>query len=153
MLESSVAPVVAIPSDVPKPLTDGIALSLSGGGYRAMLFHVGSLWRLAQLGILSLESHTAVAPTGAPIPIGQLQRVSSVSGGSIEAAQLALRWQERAGPERDPLPHRNCRANPPPGSSLPRRHQPGGDRAGARRRRTSGPCEPRLAAAERVPLS
>ena len=27
----------------PKP---GIALCLSGGGYRAMLFHVGSLWRL-----------------------------------------------------------------------------------------------------------
>ncbi len=25
---------------------EGIALSLSGGGYRAMLFHLGSLWRL-----------------------------------------------------------------------------------------------------------
>jgi NTE family protein len=24
----------------------GIGLCLSGGGYRAMLFHVGSLWRL-----------------------------------------------------------------------------------------------------------
>ena len=31
---------------------DGMALCLSGGGYRAMLFHVGALWRLNELGYL-----------------------------------------------------------------------------------------------------
>ena len=31
---------------------DGIALCLSGGGYRAMLFHVGALWRLNELAYL-----------------------------------------------------------------------------------------------------
>ena len=44
----------------------GTALCLSGGGYRAMIFHVGVLWRLDEAGLLS-----------------QLDRVSSVSGGSI----------------------------------------------------------------------
>jgi NTE family protein len=54
---------------------EGIALCLSGGGYRAMLFHVGALWRLNELGYLP-----------------RLDRVSSVSGGSITAATLASRW-------------------------------------------------------------
>ncbi len=54
----------------------GIALCLSGGGYRAMLFHVGALWRLYETGILA-----------------QVKRISSVSGGSITAAQLGLKWQ------------------------------------------------------------
>jgi len=53
----------------------GIALCLSGGGYRAMLFHLGSLWRLNEAGLLH-----------------RLDRVSSVSGGSIVAAQLGLQW-------------------------------------------------------------
>jgi NTE family protein len=56
-------------------LEDGIALSLSGGGYRAMLFHLGSLWRLNELGYLP-----------------RLKRISSVSGGSITAATLGLHW-------------------------------------------------------------
>ncbi|MGH3824909.1 MAG: patatin-like phospholipase family protein [Pseudonocardiaceae bacterium] len=56
-------------------LEDGIALCLSGGGYRAMLFHVGSLWRLNELGYLP-----------------KLARISSVSGGSITAATLGLHW-------------------------------------------------------------
>jgi NTE family protein len=56
---------------------EGIALCLSGGGYRAMLFHVGVLWRLNEAGLL-----------------GRLDRVSSVSGGSITAATLALHWDE-----------------------------------------------------------
>ena len=55
---------------------EGIALCLSGGGYRAMVFHLGSLIRLNELGYLS-----------------RLDRVSSVSGGSITAAMLGLRWQ------------------------------------------------------------
>ena len=58
--------------DDPKQPTDGIALCLSGGGYRAMLFHLGSLWRLNELHYLK-----------------KLNRVSSVSGGSITSGVLA----------------------------------------------------------------
>jgi NTE family protein len=54
---------------------DGVALCLSGGGYRAMLFHVGVVWRLHDAGWLQ-----------------RLDRVSSVSGGSIAAGALALAW-------------------------------------------------------------
>lgn len=54
---------------------DGMALCLSGGGYRAMLFHTGSLLRLNELGLLP-----------------SLKRVSSVSGGSITAAVLGMNW-------------------------------------------------------------
>src|SRR5436189_2626714 len=57
----------------------GIALCLSGGGYRAMLFHVGALWRLNEAGYLP-----------------KLNRVSSVSGGSITAGVLGLRWRPLA---------------------------------------------------------
>jgi len=64
--------------DAPFPL-DGRALCLSGGGYRAMLFHVGALWRLNELGYL---------PT--------LARISSVSGGSIVAGLLGLKWSRLA---------------------------------------------------------
>lgn len=53
----------------------GTALCLSGGGYRAMLFHVGGLIRLNEIGLLRT-----------------LDRVSSVSGGSITSAVLALAW-------------------------------------------------------------
>jgi NTE family protein len=53
----------------------GTALCLSGGGYRAMLFHVGSLWRLYEARLLQ-----------------GVQRFSSVSGGSITAAVLGLKW-------------------------------------------------------------
>ena len=34
------------------PPEDGLALCLSGGGYRAMVFHVGVLWRLNEVGIM-----------------------------------------------------------------------------------------------------
>jgi NTE family protein len=50
-------------------------LCLSGGGYRAMLFHAGALWRLNELGWLK-----------------KLDRISSVSGGSITAGVLAMNW-------------------------------------------------------------
>ena len=65
------------PVETPEPerLEEGIALCLSGGGYRAMLFHVGAIWRLNELGY-----------------VGKLDRVSSVSGGSITAGVLALAW-------------------------------------------------------------
>lgn len=55
---------------------DVIALCLSGGGYRAMLFHVGALWRLHETGHLQ-----------------RVACVSSVSGGSIANAWLALCWR------------------------------------------------------------
>jgi NTE family protein len=58
-------------------LIDGPALALSGGGYRAMLFHLGALWRLNELGWL-----------------GRLKRIDGVSGGAIAAAYLGLRWRE-----------------------------------------------------------
>jgi len=67
----------------------GIGLCLSGGGYRAMLFHLGVLWRLAELGYLSSADRN-----GKHGPIGTLQRVSSVSGGSIVAGVLGLAWNE-----------------------------------------------------------
>ena len=72
------APVQAIPTD-PKDATpeQGIALCLSGGGYRAMVFHIGALWRLYELRLLD-----------------KINRISSVSGGSITAGLLALRWRE-----------------------------------------------------------
>ena len=58
-------------------LTDASGIALSGGGYRAMLFHLGFLWRLRDAGIL-----------------GAIDRVGSVSGGSIVAGLLAMRWNE-----------------------------------------------------------
>ena len=74
------SPVERIPGD---PETDrpepGTALCLSGGGYRAMVFHVGGLWRLNELGLLP-----------------KIDRVSSVSGGSITAGTLALNWRRLA---------------------------------------------------------
>ena len=60
-----------------EPREEGSALALSGGGYRAVLFHCGTLIRLNELGVL-----------------GQLKRVSSVSGGSITAGVLATRWSK-----------------------------------------------------------
>jgi NTE family protein len=68
------------PSDLDSDETereDGVALSLSGGGYRAMVFHVGALCRLNEVGLL-----------------GKLRRISSVSGGSITAGYLGLVWNK-----------------------------------------------------------
>src|SRR3954447_4876962 len=86
------APVHEIPTDPDdRKLENGMALCLSGGGYRAMVFHVGVLWRLYETGLLA-----------------QLQRISSVSGGSITAAVLALKWKEltaQPGRPRDAFEH------------------------------------------------
>src|SRR5690242_13915397 len=69
-------PVQGIPGDPDEShLEDGIALCLSGGGYRAMVFHCGALWRLNEAGLLP-----------------RLERISSVSGGSMAAGALALAW-------------------------------------------------------------
>lgn len=87
------SPVSAIAGDDNVKLEDGIAVCLSGGGYRAMLFHTGSLWRLLELGLLSPGDHMATLPGGAPKSLGTLERVSSVSGGSIISAQLGMKWK------------------------------------------------------------
>jgi NTE family protein len=49
----SIGPVQAMPTDDDnKPLEPTSALCLSGGGYRAMVFHIGVLWRLYETGLL-----------------------------------------------------------------------------------------------------
>lgn len=70
-------PVQYLETDTNKALEDGTALCLSGGGYRAMLFHTGVLWRLNEIGWLP-----------------KLNRISSVSGGSITAGVLAMNWNK-----------------------------------------------------------
>jgi NTE family protein len=72
----------ASPNDLPLTVEpepngprDELALCLSGGGYRAMLFHLGTLHYLNDAGYLP-----------------KLDRVSSVSGGSITAGVLGTRW-------------------------------------------------------------
>lgn len=52
-----------------------LGIALSGGGFRATLFGLGSLWRLNEAGLL-----------------GRLDRITSVSGGSILMGVLAHRW-------------------------------------------------------------
>ena len=72
------SPVERIVTDPPEKEPEvGTALCLSGGGYRAMLFHLGALWRLYEARLLQ-----------------SVKRISSVSGGSITAGVLALKWQQ-----------------------------------------------------------
>ncbi len=87
-----VAPASPLPGEKEERLQDGIAVCLSGGGYRAMLFHTGVLWRLLELGLLSPGDRTVQLPGGRTEAVGTLQRVSSVSGGSIISGMLGLRW-------------------------------------------------------------
>lgn len=79
------------------------ALWLSGGGYRAALFHLGALTRLNELGLLA-----------------QIDTVGAVSGGSIVAALLAARvpwpllgayrdWPERVAEPMRAIARRNVR--------------------------------------------
>lgn len=60
------------PTPLPMSEREGIALCLSGGGYRAALFHLGALRRLNEVGVLS-----------------RVTTMTSVSGGSILAGHLA----------------------------------------------------------------
>lgn len=67
--------------DTRPPRRRGTALCLSGGGFRAALFHLGALTRLNELGML-----------------GRIDTISAVSGGSLVAAHLLTRlgdaWPE-----------------------------------------------------------
>lgn len=58
------------------------ALTLSGGGYRAVAFHLGTLSMLKQLGLLE-----------------DVTRLSTISGGTIVGAKYALELSK--GPEHD----------------------------------------------------
>lgn len=80
------------------------ALWLSGGGYRAALFHLGALTRLNELGLL-----------------GQIDTVGAVAGGSIMAALVATRvswplrgayrdWPEQVAEPMRAIARRNARA-------------------------------------------
>ena len=71
-------------ANVPKEKPDyfdakAIGLSMSGGGYRATLFHAGVVIRLNEWGLLP-----------------HIDRISSVSGGSITAGILATAWKDLA---------------------------------------------------------
>ncbi len=93
---------------LPNDEREGIGLCLSGGGYRAALFHLGALRRLNELGILS-----------------QVKTITSVSGGSIIAAHLATavpswprpgesidRWDELVATPFKAFTQRNIRTGP-----------------------------------------
>ena len=56
-------------------IKNGTAMAVSGGGFRATLFHLGSFWRLNELGYLS-----------------QLKRICSVSGGSLTNGLIGMKW-------------------------------------------------------------
>lgn len=70
-------PVSRIAGDADAPPVTGTAICLSGGGYRAMLFHTGVLWRLCETGWLAA-----------------VDRISSVSGGAMTAGVLATVWDK-----------------------------------------------------------
>jgi predicted acylesterase/phospholipase RssA len=59
------------------PLRPRIGLALSGGGFRASVFHLGVIRRLAELGWLP-----------------HIDMISTVSGGSILGAFMSLRWTD-----------------------------------------------------------
>ena len=93
---------------MPNEHREGVALCLSGGGFRATLFHLGATRRLNELGLL-----------------GQLDTISAVSGGSIFAAHLAGRirpwpapgeqvvdWEERVAAPFRAFTRRNLRNGP-----------------------------------------
>ena len=68
-------------------LEETIALCLSGGGYRAMIYHVGVLMRLNELGLLP-----------------RLREIASVSGGSITAGFSPTHGRIFASPAADAPP-------------------------------------------------
>ncbi len=74
---------MAVPAPPPEGSShEGLGLALSGGGFRAMLLHLGVVWRLNEMGLLET-----------------LTRISSVSGGSLLNGRLAVAWNQlRFGP-------------------------------------------------------
>ena len=74
-MSDALEPVTSLAEEEEGGPRPGVGLAVSGGGYRAMLFHLGSFLRLFELGLLT-----------------RLDRISSVSGGSITAAKIGLEW-------------------------------------------------------------
>lgn len=63
------------PGDLSSYDPTAVGFSMSGGGFRATLFHAGAILRLNELGVLP-----------------KIDRISSVSGGSITNGILAMAW-------------------------------------------------------------
>ncbi|MGQ0714558.1 MAG: patatin-like phospholipase family protein [Gemmatimonadaceae bacterium] len=74
-------------SYLPERRRQGIGLCLSGGGFRATLFHLGALRRLNELGVLH-----------------RVRTISSVSGGSLMALVLADAIRKLGGSLTRPFP-------------------------------------------------
>jgi predicted acylesterase/phospholipase RssA len=76
-------PTKPVPRDRPsgRPPAKKIGLALSGGGFRATVYHIGLVRFLRDAGLLPNVSH-----------------ITAVSGGSIFAAHLALNWDRYTGP-------------------------------------------------------
>jgi len=64
----------------------GVGLCLSGGGYRAMVFHVGVLWRLNEAGYLPK------LPTALPCPF---DRTTELADTPTRLARMDAERQER----------------------------------------------------------
>jgi NTE family protein len=69
-------------------MSNTFALCLSGGGFRATLFHAGAVRRLNELGVLS-----------------RISAFTGVSGGSIFGGVLASRWNALLRSQRDGIFH------------------------------------------------
>jgi len=73
--------ISGVPAQLPPSSSEippeSILFCLSGGGYRAMLYHAGALIRLNEMALLP-----------------KITQISSVSGGSLTAAMLALHWKD-----------------------------------------------------------
>ena len=65
-------------------MSNHLGLALSGGGFRATLFHVGVIRFLREVGLLRDVTH-----------------IASVSGGSITAAHLVLNWERYNGTDEE----------------------------------------------------
>src|SRR4051794_4970609 len=67
-------------ADDDESIMNRFGLALSGGGFRAVLYHLGLVRFLRDAGILSRVTH-----------------ISAVSGGSIFATHLVLNWDRYTG--------------------------------------------------------
>src|SRR3954468_19330123 len=83
-LRELLRPARPVPSPSREAVMRRIGLALSGGGFRATLYHLGLVRFLRDAGVLNNVTH-----------------ITSVSGGSILAAHLALHWGRYAGSAND----------------------------------------------------
>lgn len=79
--ETNACPNVAAP-----PVALPIGLALSGGGLRAMLFHLGVIRYLYECVNKDVEGH--------PSLLSQVTKICSASGGSLLAADLVQHWDQ-----------------------------------------------------------